>query len=110
MEIALLRAQGSTSLLFAKRQRNSAYFLSVESDYSRLAVVFVQETKIKGYINIVGYKVHVDENVNPGKYGFRLTHDTEKTHYFSSEEQMVVREWMKALMKATIGRDYTSES
>jgi hypothetical protein len=58
----------------------------------------------------VGYKVHVDENVNPGKYGFRLTHDAEKTHYFCSEEQATIREWMKALMKATIGRDYTSES
>ena len=68
-----------------------------------------QETKIKGYINIFGYKVIVDENVNPGRYGFRLIHDTDKTHYFSSDEQSVVREWMKALMKATIGRDYTSQ-
>ena len=51
-----------------------------------------------------------DENANPGRYGFRIIHDTDKTHYFSSEEQMVVREWMKALMKATITRDYTSSS
>ncbi|OBZ70468.1 TPR repeat-containing protein C19B12.01 [Grifola frondosa] len=43
------------------------------------------ETKIKGYINIV-----------------------DKAHYFSSDEQVVIREWMKALMKATINRDYTS--
>ncbi len=68
-----------------------------------------QETKIKGYVNISGYKVIVDENINPGKYGFRLVHDAEKTHYFSSDEQLVVRDWMKALMKATIARDYTSE-
>lgn len=65
------------------------------------------ETKIKGYINIIGYKVIVDENINPGKYGFRLIHETERTHYFSSDESITVREWMKALMKATIGRDYT---
>ena len=26
---------------------------------------------------------------------------------FSSEEQSVIREWMKALMKAAIDRDYT---
>ncbi|KAI0941212.1 hypothetical protein AcV7_002842 [Taiwanofungus camphoratus] len=65
------------------------------------------ETKIKGYINISGYKVVADENVDPGRYGFRITHDTDKTHYFSSEEQGVIREWMKALMKATISRDYT---
>lgn len=68
-----------------------------------------QEMKIKGYINITGYKVIVDENVDPGRYGFRLIHDTDKTHYLSSDEQATVREWMKALMKATIGRDYTSE-
>ncbi|KAE9389360.1 hypothetical protein BT96DRAFT_980734 [Gymnopus androsaceus JB14] len=52
------------------------------------------ETRIKGYINIIGYKVTVDENVNPGKYG--------------SEEKSVIRDWMKGIMKATIGRDYTS--
>ena len=69
-----------------------------------------QETKIKGYLNIVGFKVLADENVDPGRYGFRLVHDTEKPHFFSSDEQLVVREWMKALMKATITRDYTSTS
>jgi hypothetical protein len=67
-----------------------------------------QETKIKGYINIIGYKVTVDENVDPGRYGFRIDHDHDKTHYFSSDEKMVVRDWMKAIMKATIGRDYSS--
>ncbi|KZT29493.1 hypothetical protein NEOLEDRAFT_605321 [Neolentinus lepideus HHB14362 ss-1] len=65
------------------------------------------ETKLKGYINIVGYRVVADENVDPGRYGFRIAHDTERTHFFSSDEQLVIREWMKALMKATIGRDYT---
>ncbi|KAJ3511340.1 hypothetical protein NLJ89_g4157 [Agrocybe chaxingu] len=65
------------------------------------------ETRIKGYIHIVGYKVTVDENVDPGRYGFRIDHDSDKTHYFSSEEKTVIREWMKAIMKATIGRDYT---
>ncbi|KAH7108457.1 hypothetical protein BKA62DRAFT_682246 [Auriculariales sp. MPI-PUGE-AT-0066] len=65
------------------------------------------ETKLKGYINIVGYKVIADENANPGRYGFRVIHETDKPHYFSSEEQMIVREWMKAIMKATIDRDYT---
>jgi len=65
------------------------------------------ETKIKGYIHVVGYKVTVDENVDPGRYGFRIDHDHDKTHYFSSEEKPIIREWMKAIMKATIGRDYT---
>ncbi|KAI0677703.1 hypothetical protein C8Q78DRAFT_106103 [Trametes maxima] len=66
------------------------------------------EMKIKGYLNIVGYRVLADENVDPGRYGFRIVHDQEKAHYFSSDEQLVVREWMKALMKATITRDYSN--
>lgn len=70
----------------------------------------LQEAKIKGYINIIGYKVTVDELVNPGRYGFRIDHEHDKTHYFSSDEKTIVRDWMKAIMKATIGRDYTSAS
>ncbi|EAU82730.2 hypothetical protein CC1G_10635 [Coprinopsis cinerea okayama7 len=65
------------------------------------------ETRLKGYVNIHGYKVTVDENLGPGRYGFRIDHDQDKTHYFSSDEKGVIREWMKAIMKATIGRDYT---
>ncbi|PPR04652.1 hypothetical protein CVT24_011870 [Panaeolus cyanescens] len=65
------------------------------------------ETKIKGYIHIVGYKVTVDESLDPGRYGFRIDHDHDKTHVFSSEEKTLIRDWMKAIMKATIGRDYT---
>lgn len=61
--------------------------------------------KIKGYVNMRGYKVIADENTNPGKYGFKILHESEKPHYFSSDDAIVVREWMKALMKATIGRD-----
>lgn len=68
----------------------------------------MQETKIKGYLNIAGYKIITDEKVDPGKYGFKLVQENVTTHYFSSEEQLVIREWMKALMKATIDRDYTS--
>jgi hypothetical protein len=67
-----------------------------------------QETKIKGYINIKGYRIMADENANPGRYGFRIFHEGGATHWFSSDEQVAIREWMKALMKATIGRDYSS--
>jgi hypothetical protein len=66
------------------------------------------ETKIKGYIHIGGYKVVADETVDVGRYGFRLVHDSDKVHLFSSEEKGVIREWMKALIKATITRDYQS--
>lgn len=56
-----------------------------------------------------GYKVIADENTNPGKYGFKILHEHEKPHYFSSDDPVVVREWMKSLMKATIGRDHSCE-
>jgi hypothetical protein len=71
-------------------------------------MALLQETKIKGYVNIVGYRIISDENVDPGRYGFKLVHDTDRDHHFSSDEQGIIREWMKALMKATIDRDYTS--
>ncbi|KZV67293.1 hypothetical protein PENSPDRAFT_654221 [Peniophora sp. CONT] len=65
------------------------------------------ELKIKGYVNTTGYRIVADEKIDPGKYGFKLVHDHEKAHYFSSEEQSVIREWMKALMKSSIDRDYS---
>lgn len=52
----------------------------------------------------------MDENLDPGRYGFRIDHENDKTHYFSSDEKAVVRDWMKAIMKATIDRDYSSAS
>ena len=51
----------------------------------------------------------VDETLDPGRYGFRIDHDHDKpTHFFSSDEKSIIREWMKAIMKATINRDYAS--
>jgi hypothetical protein len=66
-------------------------------------------SKIKGYVSMKGYKVIADENTNPGKYGFKILHETEKPHYFSSDDGVLVRDWMKALMKATIDRDTSCE-
>ncbi|KAH9959220.1 hypothetical protein BC827DRAFT_1214888 [Russula dissimulans] len=65
------------------------------------------ESKIKGYVNIGGYRMVADENIDPGRYGFKLLHDSDPPHFFSSDDHMVVREWMRALMKATIDRDYS---
>lgn len=106
MEVAVLCPEGSTSVLFEEQQQDGKLLCN---DIFRVSLMALQETKIKGYINIIGYKVIVDENINPGKYGFRLIHSEERTHFFSSDESLTVREWMKALMKATIGRDYTSK-
>ena len=60
---------------------------------------------MKGHIDVRGHRLVVDENTNPGSYGFRLA-GPDKPYSFSSPEQSVIREWMKALMKATIARDY----
>jgi hypothetical protein len=65
------------------------------------------EDKVKGRIDLKGHRIIVDENTNPGAYGFRLVGPhNEKPHHFSSTEQGLIRDWMKALMKATIARDY----
>jgi len=80
----------------------------VLSHYLTKHILNSQETKIKGYIHIKGYRIMADENANPGRYGFRIFHEGGATHWFSSDEQITIREWMKALMKATIGRDYSS--
>lgn len=65
-----------------------------------------EEDRVKGHIDLRGYRVIMDENAHPGSYGFRLV-GNDKPHVFSSSEQTVVRGWMKALIKATIARDYT---
>ena len=64
-----------------------------------------QEDRVKGHVDLRGHRVLVDENTNPGSYGFRLI-GPDKPQSFSSSEQLAIREWMKALMKATIARDY----
>ena len=61
--------------------------------------------RIKSFVPMRGYKVIADENVAPGRYGFKIVHETERTHSFAVEDAAVCRSWMKALMKATIDRD-----
>lgn len=66
-----------------------------------------QEDKVKGHIDLAGYKVFADPNGGSG-FGFQITHDREKAHSFASNEHQVIKEWMKNLMKATISRDYSA--
>lgn len=67
------------------------------------------EQKVKGHIDLRGYKVLSDPNTSAGNYGFQIAHEQGKTHFFSSNEHRVIKEWMKQLMKATITRDYSGE-
>lgn len=72
---------------------------------------------LKDRIDLHAHRIMADENTNPGSYGFRLAPSqggntaaaggATKSHSFSASEQTVVRGWMKALLKATIARDYT---
>lgn len=64
--------------------------------------------KIKVTIDLRGYKPVLDPNLNPGKYCFKLTHPSAKSHGFSSDEAADIRLWMKALMKVSIDRDISA--
>jgi sugar/nucleoside kinase (ribokinase family) len=64
---------------------------------------------MKGIINLRGYRIKVDESIHPGNYCFKIHHDRERTFYFYTEHEKSMKDWLKALMKATIARDFTSE-
>ncbi|KAH9815184.1 hypothetical protein DFH28DRAFT_1057724 [Melampsora americana] len=64
------------------------------------------EVRIKGLIKLGGYKVVMDDDVNPGRYGFKIIHDDGSSHAFSADDSKLLRDWMKAMMKATIDRDW----
>ncbi|WVQ71946.1 hypothetical protein IAR50_001488 [Cryptococcus sp. DSM 104548] len=64
---------------------------------------------LKDKINLHNHRVVADASAPSGSYGLRLAPNTtsEAAHFFSANEQTTVRGWMKALLKATIERDYT---
>ena len=66
-----------------------------------------QETKAEGHVNIIGYRIIPDENINPGKYGFKLLPESGVPHLFSSHDKMAIRGWITALLKLKI--DYCAE-
>ncbi|KAI9305573.1 hypothetical protein BJ944DRAFT_200818 [Cunninghamella echinulata] len=67
-----------------------------------------KDTRMKGIINLHGYQVIADENINPGKYCFKLQHERERTFYFYTDTELGLKSWMSTLLKSTITRDYTS--
>lgn len=64
---------------------------------------------MKGIINLKGYRIEVDESIHPGNYCFKAHHERERTFYFYTEFEKPMKDWLKALMKATIARDYASK-
>jgi hypothetical protein len=83
-----------SALFFSRRQR----------DY--LFVFLEQEKKIKGWINLMGYKIL---SIKDG-HGFKLVHESRPSHKFSSEDKFLVQDWMKVLLKATISRNYQGKA
>ncbi|KAI8636073.1 hypothetical protein BD408DRAFT_438242 [Parasitella parasitica] len=64
--------------------------------------------RMKGIINLKGYRIEVDESIHPGKYCFMAHHERERTFYFYTEFEKPMKDWLKALMKATIVRDFAT--
>ncbi|KAF8489479.1 hypothetical protein F5888DRAFT_1808828 [Russula emetica] len=62
------------------------------------------KSKVEGHVNVAGYRVVPDDTI--GSYGFKLLRGSDRVHYFSSDDQMFIREWIKALRKPSIKRDY----
>ncbi|KAF7728370.1 polar growth protein [Apophysomyces ossiformis] len=65
-----------------------------------------KDVRMKGIINLRGYRIISDDSIYAGKYCFKAQHERERTFYFYTEYEMDMKAWIKSLMKATISRDY----
>ncbi|GAA5816418.1 hypothetical protein MFLAVUS_009947 [Mucor flavus] len=65
-----------------------------------------KDVRMKGIINLRGYKIIVDEAIHAGKYCFKAQHDRERTFFFYTDTEDSMRVWLKMLMKTTIARDF----
>ena len=63
--------------------------------------------KVKSHINMRGYKVVADESTSLGRYGFKIVHESDRPHFFSLDDPLMLRNWMKGMMKASIDRDHS---
>lgn len=64
---------------------------------------------MKGIVNLKGYRIEVDSSIQVGKFCFKAHHEKERTFYFYTDQEKYMKDWVKALMKATIERDYGSK-
>ncbi|KAJ1953096.1 hypothetical protein IWQ62_006075, partial [Dispira parvispora] len=62
-----------------------------------------RDTMCRGIINLLGYRVIPDEHIKSGKYCFKCIHESKRTYYFHHEDAQYVQDWIKVLLKATIG-------
>ncbi|ORZ06865.1 hypothetical protein BCR42DRAFT_456204 [Absidia repens] len=67
-----------------------------------------KDIRMKGIINLRGYRIVTDERIYAGKFCFRAQHDRERCFYFYTDTEASMKAWMKTLIKATITRDFTA--
>lgn len=67
-----------------------------------------KDVRMKGIINLRGYRIIPDESIQPGKYCFKAQHEEERTFYFYTDVDTSMRAWTSSLMKATISRDFNA--
>ncbi|OAD78237.1 hypothetical protein PHYBLDRAFT_140337 [Phycomyces blakesleeanus NRRL 1555(-)] len=64
-----------------------------------------KDGRMKGIINLHGYRVICDETIHAGKYCFKVQHERERTFCFYTDTEIAMKAWVKALMKSTISRN-----
>ncbi|KAI9019419.1 hypothetical protein CLU79DRAFT_758744 [Phycomyces nitens] len=64
-----------------------------------------KDGRMKGIINLHGYRVVCDETIHAGKYCFKVQHERERTFCFYTDTEVSMKAWVKALMKSTISRN-----
>ncbi|KAG2207479.1 hypothetical protein INT47_004227 [Mucor saturninus] len=67
-----------------------------------------KDVRMKGIINLRGYRIVPDETIQPGQYSFKAQHEEERTFYFYTEVDTSMKAWISSLMKSTISRDFTA--
>ncbi|KAI8336561.1 hypothetical protein BC941DRAFT_471102 [Chlamydoabsidia padenii] len=67
-----------------------------------------KEIRMKGIINLRGYRIMNDETIYAGKFCFKAQHERERTFYFYTDTETSMKAWIKALIKATITRDFAA--
>ncbi|KAI9304338.1 hypothetical protein BJ944DRAFT_202856 [Cunninghamella echinulata] len=67
-----------------------------------------KDVRMKGIINLRGYRIICDETICSGHYSFKAQHEKERTFYFYADTDLSMKAWIQALMKATISRDYSA--
>ncbi|KAG0169455.1 polar growth protein [Apophysomyces sp. BC1034] len=65
-----------------------------------------KDVRMKGIINLRGYRIIPDESIHAGRYCFKAQHDRERTFFFHTDTEESMRMWVKMLMKTSITRNF----